>query len=348
VDLAATDRAEVVEVKGERENRQVTAYADQPESRAVAVVRAEQTGAPAVGAVDASAGRTVDPPAVGAVDPSAGGAVDSSAGEDAEYWHLAIQDFATERSHELWRRHSDRINRELLERWLVAQPAGLVLKTDLFDEAVSEGLVPFLEGRADGVVGIDVSQFVLTNAGQRFPRLRAVSADVRQLPFEDGCFDRIVSLSTLDHFNSHEEIVHALEELSRILRPGGELLLTLDNLANPLVRLRNALPLGLLHRLGIVPYYVGPTCGPRRLQAHVREASLQVMETTAVMHAPRVLAVALARWLRSRAGASVQDSFLEALRGFERLRAWPTRFLTGYFIAVRAMKPAEVRPDVLL
>mgnify|MGYP006138370175 CR=1 FL=1 len=37
-------------------------------------------------------------------------------------------------------------------------------------------------------------------------------------------------------------------------------------LINPVVRLRNALPFGLLRRTGLVPYYVGATCGPRRLR----------------------------------------------------------------------------------
>lgn len=260
---------------------------------------------------------------------------------DGEYWRQAIQDFGAERSHQLWRRHSDRVNRELLERWLGTERAGLVLKTDLFDEAVSDGLVPFLQERADLVVGIDVSRFVVSNAVEQCPGLAAVYADVARLPFEDGCFDRVVSLSTLDHFDSHEEIVHALRELKRLLRPSGELLLTLDNLANPVVRLRNALPIGWLHRMGIVPYYVGPTCGPRRLRSLVRETGLVVRETMGIMHAPRIVAVAVARLLSSRATPAAQSRFLRALRSFERLRDWPTRFLTGYFIAIRAVRPAE-------
>ncbi len=63
------------------------------------------------------------------------------------------------------------------------------------------------------------------------------------LPFPDGAFDRVFSNSTLDHFDSRDDIREALRELARVLHPEGELLLTLDNLANPVVRLRNALPL---------------------------------------------------------------------------------------------------------
>src|SRR5439155_7848743 len=45
---------------------------------------------------------------------------------------------------------------------------------------------------------------------------------------------------------------------------GGALVVTLDNGANPVVALRNRLPLGALRRLSLVPYAVGATCGPRR------------------------------------------------------------------------------------
>jgi len=39
----------------------------------------------------------------------------------------------------LWRHHSDRINTALLRRWLPPNRIDLLLKTDLFDEAIAEG-----------------------------------------------------------------------------------------------------------------------------------------------------------------------------------------------------------------
>src|SRR5204863_6785753 len=53
-----------------------------------------------------------------------------------------------------------------------------------------------------------------------------------------------------------------LAELRRVLSPHGRLVVTLDNGLNPVVALRNRLPLGILRRVGAVPYFVGVTCGP--------------------------------------------------------------------------------------
>src|SRR5574341_1753589 len=105
------------------------------------------------------------------------------------------------------------------------------------------------------VFGIDLSLLTVRAAKLRHHGLKATGADVRHLPFADGVFDVIVSNSTLDHFESSDEIISSLQELHRVLRTGGQLLLTLDNLANPLISLRNVLPFGLLNRLNIVPYY---------------------------------------------------------------------------------------------
>jgi SAM-dependent methyltransferase len=253
-------------------------------------------------------------------------------------WDRALEEFTTTGAHQLWRRYSDAVNRELLDQWLPAEPMDRVLKTDLFDEATSDGIVPFLQARTRLVVGIDLAPFVLARAREGCPGLLAVENDVRDLSFADSTFDRVVSLSTLDHFESIDEIGPALRELCRVLRPGGELVLTLDNLANPVVRLRNALPIRPLHRLGIVPYFVGKSCGPRRLESLVLDTGLEVVEKTAIMHAPRALAVAVARFLGSRSSPEQQESFLRRLRGFERCRGWSTRFLTGYFVAIRAVK----------
>ena len=116
-------------------------------------------------------------------------------------------------------------------------------------------------------------------------------------------------------------------------------LLTLDNLAHPAVWLRNILPQRLLLGLGLVPYRVGATCGPRRLEAYCRNAGLEVTDTTAILHCPRALAVAGAGLLERRGSRRTQCRYLAALASFERLERWPTRFLTGHFTAIHARKP---------
>jgi hypothetical protein len=58
------------------------------------------------------------------------------------------------------------------------------------------------------------------------------------------------------------------------------------------------------------------------------------------MHCPRLPAVALAGLLAD-ARPCLQEWFLRMLAAMERLGALPTRYLTGYFSTVLAVKPPE-------
>lgn len=257
---------------------------------------------------------------------------------DTEYWDKTAQDWQAGTAgaeYRLWRRHSDAVNRRLLSQWM---PSGKsVLKTDLFDEAMCDGLLDLLKDRSSLVVGMDVSETVLVSARKGDQIGSYIAGDVRRLPFANASFDCIISLSTLDHFNTVDEIESSIRELARTLRPGGTLVLTLDNMLNPLIWLRNGAMFPLLHRMGIVPYFVGKSCGPRTLRRLVGKAGLDVCEVGAVLHCPRVLAVACARRLL-QAQESTKARFLRTLMSFEWLSRLPTRFFSGYFVAVRAVK----------
>ena len=261
--------------------------------------------------------------------------------EEIRYWEAVAEAWRQTNPGVLWRAHSDAVNLALLTRWLPADRVERMLKTDLFDEALSEGLHAQLALRARRVVGIDISALTLRGAYSCHRGLQMARADVRALPFASDSFDIIISNSTLDHFKSSHEMMASLYELWRVLRAGGQLLLTLDNLANPIIALRNALPFPLLNRLGIVPYYVGVTYGPRHLRRIVQEIGFEVLAVDAIMHCPRVLMVALAQLIEGRVGPAMQRRFLRSLMAFERLSHWPTRFLTGHFIAIRARKPSN-------
>lgn len=240
-------------------------------------------------------------------------------------WENALSTLPRTRRHGFLRAYGDAVNRGLLERWLPLGTVKRALKTDLFEEAVGEGLTPLLAARSSRVDAIDVSETVAAAARARHPEIEALRSDVRTLPYEDEAFDVAVSTSTLDHFDSVEDIAAALRELNRVLVPGGVLIVSLDNLANPLVALRNALPFTWLHRIGLVPYYVGATCGPATLRRLLIDADFDVQVVTAVMHVPRVAVLALGRGARE-------------LMALERLERLPTRYLTGQYVAARALR----------
>ena len=264
--------------------------------------------------------------------------------ESAADWDTVAEVWQRAPAQTLWRKHSDRVNSALVDRWL-PRGTGTTLKTDLWDEAMGEGLYPAIAARSAHVVGVDVSRSIVTAAEERYPALDARVAHVHALPFEDESIDAVVSNSTLDHFDDAAEIDRSIVELARVLRPGGTLLLTLDNPANPLVALAKALPREALNRtwlrwadatarVGLLPYHVGATYGRSRLGTVVEAAGFVVEETTAIVHAPRPIAVLIGQ--RIQGGGR----FLRALAALERLEQAPTRFVTGHFVAVRATRLA--------
>ncbi len=263
--------------------------------------------------------------------------------DEAEYWDSVAETWQRTHPQALWRAHSDAVYSALLAEWLPAEPVARVLKTDLFDEACSAGLVPLLRSRAQHAVGIDLSSVTIGAARRWEPDLLAGRCDVRRLPFVDEAFDVVVSNSTLDHFGSLGDLENSLVELCRVLRTGGDLLLSLDNLANPAIAVRNALPHGLMRRLRFaVPYDVGATCGPGHLQCLLRGVGFDVLDVRALMHHPSLIAVAVARVLQSHASVDTQQRYLGLLRSLERLSRWPTRFVTAHYVAARARKRSSL------
>jgi len=215
-----------------------------------------------------------------------------------------------------------------------------MLKTDLFDEALGTGLYPALDHKADQVYGVDISLSIKRQALVHYPRLKAAVADVRHMPFANASFDVVVSISTFDHFHSLRDIGNSLSEVSRILVPGGRLILTLDNLQNPLIALRGALSLPTLNYWNIVPYFVGVTCGHDQLTSLVQASGLSVLAIRAILHCPRVLAVPLAGYFDKHCEQpSIFERFARFLRLNENLEKLPTRFLTGHYVALLAEKP---------
>jgi SAM-dependent methyltransferase len=222
-----------------------------------------------------------------------------------------------------WRRHARDQHLQLAATW--APPAGRWLKTDLFEEgAVHRALLPSLD--AASWIGLDLSSAVAARARSRVG-CAAVVADVRSLPFDDDAFDGVLSTSTLDHFAEPASIDRSLHELRRVLRPGGRLLLTLDNPRNPLIRLRNALPPAWARRTGLAPFAVGCTLDEDAGRAALASAGFEVEASTHLLHAPHVVGTRPARfgWYERRV--------LPHTESIGRTRLAP---LTGHYVAFSA------------
>jgi ubiquinone/menaquinone biosynthesis C-methylase UbiE len=227
----------------------------------------------------------------------------------------------------------------LINRWTDVSRSKRLLKTDLFEEAVGEDDLLFnLSELATYVVGMDISLEAAARTKERAGRtgksnIECVCCDVRQLPFESASFDLIISDSTLDHFKDKKDIYVSLEELWRILEPGGTLILTMDNKSNwsdPFFR--------LWIKANLAPYFSGHTYSIKEANKALREIGFDVSENTSVIHNPRLIT----RWIASFIGiispAKSPTWIKKGLTELDKLETKRTRYLTGLYIAVKATK----------
>jgi len=80
--------------------------------------------------------------------------------------------------------------------------------------------------------GIDNSEKMIEIAKKRYPRGNFQVADALNLPFPANYFDKILSFAVFHHVPSEEIRLNFLEEVKRVLKPNGLLILTVWNL-NP-------------------------------------------------------------------------------------------------------------------
>lgn len=85
------------------------------------------------------------------------------------------------------------------------------------------------------VSGIDVSESGIEHA-KRLAEREGITCEFRvgsaeDLPYPDGCFDKIVCSSSLEHFGDD---IKALNEMNRVLKPDGSVVLTTDSFTYPI------------------------------------------------------------------------------------------------------------------
>lgn len=71
------------------------------------------------------------------------------------------------------------------------------------------------------IVGVDISEKMLDVARLKLPNLEFVKASASSLPFPDHNFDIVVTVSAFHYFENPGEV---LEEIRRILKPKGKLI----------------------------------------------------------------------------------------------------------------------------
>ncbi|WP_082132441.1 methyltransferase domain-containing protein [Luteimonas sp. FCS-9] len=119
---------------------------------------------------------------------------------------------------------SGEIEMEHYHRYRLA--LALVAGREVLDIACGEGYgAHLLSERAASVVGVDVSPQAVEHARLAYCRenLRFEVGDCAAIPLPDASVDVVVSFETIEHHDQHDAMI---EEVSRVLRPGGLLVIS--------------------------------------------------------------------------------------------------------------------------
>jgi hypothetical protein len=118
-----------------------------------------------------------------------------------------------------------------------------------------------------------------------------------------------------------------------VLRPGGLLILTLDNPLNPLYH-----PLKWVSRLKRAPFPLGYTPAPATLRADLRALGFALGQEDWILHNPRGLSTLLFLALRKLLGRHSENSIARLISTFAFLGKMPTRRFTACFYCVAARR----------
>jgi len=130
-----------------------------------------------------------------------------------------------------WRDKGDKVDRRRLE--LLAQHVAAgerVLQVDCGPGWLPEMLI----ARGAQVIATDLSGVAVEKARARGVDARLFDIDAGPLPFADDHFDVVICDSQLEH---RVDTAHALDEMVRVVRPNGRLILLLPNTAHWRMRL---------------------------------------------------------------------------------------------------------------
>jgi SAM-dependent methyltransferase len=215
--------------------------------------------------------------------------------------------------------------------------AGLrVLKTDLWDEAKNTRILAWAAHRGARAFGIDIAEPTVIQAKAAFTRdsgpLRAAAADVRALPFRDASFDAIYSMGTIEHFDETEQ---AVNEIARVLKPGGRAIIGVPNRHDPFLR---PLLATVLQLVGLYAYGYEKSYSRRALRKMLDRAGLRVSAETSILFIPgwlRMLDLACHSWCRplARVTSALVWPFMFVDRHVPAVRKH------GYLLATVVVKP---------
>jgi SAM-dependent methyltransferase len=82
------------------------------------------------------------------------------------------------------------------------------------------------------VIGVDISEAAINKAKQNAPWANYILADIRNLPLEDKCVDKVAMLGVLGGLPMGDEVI-VFKEAKRVLTEGGRLIILVSQKRQP-------------------------------------------------------------------------------------------------------------------
>lgn len=128
-------------------------------------------------------------------------------------------------------RSDNPIHQRLLKAYYLATDK---VKGNLLEIGCGEGRGVHLFGdKIDSYTGIDKIQEVIDDLASKYPKAIFEQASIPPLNFQDKIFDSVISFQVIEHIKDDAKY---LEEIARVLKPGGTALITTPNIKKSLSR----------------------------------------------------------------------------------------------------------------
>ncbi len=123
------------------------------------------------------------------------------------------------------------VHQRLLKAYYVAKE---YVEGDLLEIGCGEGRgVALLREQVKNYVGIDKITDVIDELSIAYPQAEFYPAVIPPLPFADSQFDTVISFQVIEHIKDDRQY---LQEIARVLKPGGTALITTPNIKMSLSR----------------------------------------------------------------------------------------------------------------
>jgi len=255
---------------------------------------------------------------------------------DSKYWDYIAEKMSKKYVNNPFFEYKSNEVTNLIKKWGSKKLNGKILKTDLYEEAVShDDVLKNLINK--NIYGIDISARVVRNANKRNPKLKKLAVcDVKKISFKKNSFDLIISTSTIDHF---PEINEALDELFRVTKKGGIMILTLENKHN--------IPLNLMCKIkksfkkfNMETIYYDRCYSIKEAKRLVEKAGFKVTDESCIVNTPLFFPIIINSLYKRKTPKIVKEFLEKSIIVFDKIIK-KNKFLThktGYFIALKCEK----------